>query len=69
MKRIAFSPVTFGLASLALITSTAVLTCSPAPNQSAARRKAAEIACDFKCGQDDVKVIGASGRAVEMAKR
>jgi hypothetical protein len=34
-----------------------------------ARKAADEIARDFKCGRDEVKVIGSSGRAVELAKR
>lgn len=34
-----------------------------------ARKAADEIARGFKCGKDEVKVIGASGRAVELAKR
>jgi hypothetical protein len=33
-----------------------------------ARRAADEFARGFKCGQDEVKVIGASGRAVELAR-
>ncbi len=32
-----------------------------------ARKAADELARDFKCGKDEVKVIGASGRAVELA--
>ena len=40
------------------------------PNANDLARKAAdEIARDFKCGKDAVKVIGASGRAVELAGR
>ena len=40
------------------------------PNANELARKAAdEIARDFKCGKDEVKVIGASGRAVELAGR
>ena len=40
------------------------------PNANELARKAADqIARGFKCGKDEVKVIGASGRAVEMAKR
>jgi hypothetical protein len=40
------------------------------PNANELARKAAdEIARDFKCGKDSVKVVGLSGRAVEMAKR
>jgi hypothetical protein len=34
-----------------------------------ARKAADEIARDFKCGTDAVKVIGTSGRAVELALR
>jgi hypothetical protein len=34
-----------------------------------ARKAADEIARDFKCGSDEVKVIGASGRATELATR
>jgi hypothetical protein len=34
-----------------------------------ARKAADEIARDFKCGKDEVKVIGVSGRAVELATR
>jgi hypothetical protein len=34
-----------------------------------ARKAADEIARNFKCGKDEVKVVGASGRAVELAKR
>jgi hypothetical protein len=38
------------------------------PNADELARKAAdELARDFKCGTDQVKVIGASGRAVELA--
>ena len=40
------------------------------PNANELARKAAdEIARDFKCGKDEVKVIGESGRAVELATR
>ena len=40
------------------------------PNANELARKAAdEIARDFKCGKDEVKVIGTSGRAVELAGR
>jgi hypothetical protein len=40
------------------------------PNANELARKAAdETARSFKCGKDDVKVIGESGRAVEMATR
>ncbi len=39
------------------------------PNANDLAREAADtIARDFKCGADKVKVIGASGRAVEMAR-
>jgi hypothetical protein len=39
------------------------------PNANELARKAAdEIARGFTCGKDEVKVIGASGRAVELAK-
>jgi hypothetical protein len=34
-----------------------------------ARKAADETARDFKCGKDEVKVIGASGRAVELARQ
>jgi hypothetical protein len=38
------------------------------PNADELARKAAdELARDFKCGKDTVKVIGAKGRAVELA--
>jgi hypothetical protein len=40
------------------------------PNANELARKAAdEIARDFKCGADEAKVIGESGRAVELALR
>jgi hypothetical protein len=40
------------------------------PNANELARKAAdELARDFKCGTDTVKVIGQSGRAVERVKR
>jgi hypothetical protein len=40
------------------------------PNANELARKAAdEIARDFKCGKDEVKVIGESGRAVQLARR
>jgi hypothetical protein len=40
------------------------------PNANELARKAAdETARGFKCGKDAVKVIGASGRAVELATR
>ena len=41
---------------------------NPNPNELA-RKAADETARGFKCGKDEVKVIGASGRAVEMAMR
>jgi hypothetical protein len=34
-----------------------------------ARKTADEVARGFKCGKDDVKVVGATGRAVELAAR
>jgi hypothetical protein len=34
-----------------------------------ARQAADEIARDFRCGKDEVKIIGASGRAVELTRR
>ena len=34
-----------------------------------ARKAADELARDFQCGKDEVKIVGASGRAVELAKR
>lgn len=40
------------------------------PNANELARKAAdEFARDFKCGKDEVKVIGERGRAVDLAKR
>jgi hypothetical protein len=40
------------------------------PNANELARKAADgSARNFKCGKDEVKVIGASGRAVELATR
>ena len=40
------------------------------PNANELARKAAdEIARNFKCGKDEVKIIGNSGRGVELAKR
>lgn len=40
------------------------------PNANELARQAADqYARNFQCGKDDVKVIGASGRAVELAKR
>ncbi len=34
-----------------------------------ARQAADEFARDFKCGKDEVKVIGENGAAVSLAKR
>ena len=34
-----------------------------------ARKAADELARDFKCGKDEVKVIGETGRAVSLSKR
>jgi hypothetical protein len=40
------------------------------PNSNELARKAAdEIARDFKCEKDEVKIVGERGRAVELAKR
>jgi hypothetical protein len=40
------------------------------PNANELARKAADVnARDFKCGTDEVKVIGESGRAVELTRR
>jgi hypothetical protein len=40
------------------------------PNANELARKAAdENARDFHCGKDEAKVIGATGRAVELTKR
>ena len=40
------------------------------PNANELARKAAdELARDFQCSRDEVKIVGASGRAVELAKR
>jgi hypothetical protein len=40
------------------------------PNANDLARKAAdEIARDFRCGKDAVKIVGASGRAVELTRR
>ena len=41
---------------------------NPNPNELA-RKAADELARDFKCGKDEVKVIGEIGRAVSLAKR
>ena len=41
---------------------------NPNPNELA-RKAADELARDFKCGKDEVKVIGETGKAVSLAKR
>jgi hypothetical protein len=41
---------------------------NPNPNELA-RKAADDFARNFKCGKDEVKVIGETGRAVSMAKR
>ncbi len=41
---------------------------NPNPNQLA-RKAADEFARDFKCGKDELKVVGERGRAIELAKR
>jgi hypothetical protein len=41
---------------------------NPNPNELA-RKAADELARDFKCGKDEVKVIGEAGKAVSLAKR
>jgi hypothetical protein len=41
---------------------------NPNPNELA-RKAADELARHFKCGEDEVKVIGEAGRAVGLAKR
>jgi hypothetical protein len=41
---------------------------NPNPNELA-RKAADEFARDFKCGKDEVKVIGETGKAVSLAKR
>ena len=41
---------------------------NPNPNELA-RKAADELARNFKCGKDEVQVIGETGRAVGMAKR
>jgi hypothetical protein len=41
---------------------------NPNPNELA-RKAADEFARDFKCGKDEVKVIGETGKAVGLAKR
>jgi hypothetical protein len=54
-------------------TSTASKDCriigKPSELDELARKAADETAHGFKCGKDAVKVIGASGRAVELATR
>ncbi len=46
----------------------ASLNANPNPNELA-RRAADELARDFTCGKDEVKVIGEAGKAVGLAKR
>jgi len=41
---------------------------NPNPNELA-RKAADEIARDFKCGKNEVKIVGERGRATELAKR
>lgn len=41
---------------------------NPNPNELA-RKAADELARDFKCGKDEVRVIGETGRAASLAKR
>jgi hypothetical protein len=41
---------------------------NPNPNELA-RKAADELARDFKCGKDEVRVIGEAGKAVSLAKR
>lgn len=41
---------------------------NPDPNELA-RKTADELARDFRCGKDEVKIAGERGRAVELAKR
>jgi hypothetical protein len=41
---------------------------NPNPNELA-RKAADELARDFKCGKDEVNVIGETGKAVSLAKR
>jgi hypothetical protein len=39
------------------------------PNANELARKAAdELARDFQCGKDEVRIVGTGGRAVELAK-
>ena len=40
---------------------------NPNPNE-VARKAADEIARDFKCGKDEVRIVGSRGRAIELAK-
>ena len=40
---------------------------NPNPNEIA-RKAADEIARDFKCGKDEVRIVGSRGRAIELAK-
>lgn len=40
---------------------------NPNPNELA-RKAADEIARDFKCGKDAVRIVGNRGRAIELAK-
>jgi hypothetical protein len=47
-----------------------ISTCRPTPHANELARKAAdELARGFNCGKDEVKVIGESGRAAELAIR
>jgi hypothetical protein len=41
---------------------------NPNPNELA-RKAADELARHFRCGKDEVKVIGETGRAMGLAKR
>jgi hypothetical protein len=41
---------------------------NPDPNELA-RKAADETARDFTCGKDEVRFVGARGRAAELAKR
>jgi hypothetical protein len=41
---------------------------NPDPNELA-RKTADELARDFKCGMDEVRIAGERGRAIELAKR
>ncbi|MBI5261749.1 MAG: hypothetical protein HY852_08030 [Bradyrhizobium sp.] len=40
---------------------------NPSANELA-RKAADELAREFKCGKDEVRIVGATGRAVELAK-